>query len=202
MTKIRITIFIMLTLTLLCSCGGDQPKSNDIHEKESPKALQDDNLEIRKYSRSGDLVEELYAELVDKFSELKKLEKDLNELSSKPNELTRPFHNYNNKSMNYYNSVDFTVNSINDSLLKKKVLTLIATSKSKHSARTAEMNAIIKRISQNIESLNEHYSVLKIVLTLPLIEKYQAENLPSKKELNDLIKEQQKLIQRIDRIIP
>lgn len=202
MTKILTTFFTLLTLTILFSCGSEQTKLNDSDKQETPKALKNDKLEIKSYSRSGDLTEELYEELVAKSPELKKLEDNLDAFIPKPNELEEKFNKYNSKSNSYYNSADYKATAITDSLLRKKVLSLITTSKDKYSNRTAELNSLIELISKNGATLNDHHSILKIVLTLPMIEKYQTENLPDKKEFNDLIKEQQKLIQRADSLTP
>ena len=90
------------------------------------------------------------------------------------------------------------VSDISDSTLKKKIVALLIKSSSQHSNNTEELTSLIKQISQNSSTLKDHYSVLKIVLTLPLIEKYQKDNLPNKGEFKMLIKEQEKLIKQID----
>ncbi len=192
------TIFIW---TLLISCGG-QTDNNKPTQQETPKALQDSKLDIKSYSRSGDLTEELYLELVDKTPALKKLEEDLDAFGPKPNELKDKFNQYDGKSNNYYSSANYKASAIQDSLLKKKIIGLITTSNNKYSTKTAELNSLLKQISKNGATLNDHHSVLKIVLTLPIIEKYQDDNKPNNKEFKDLINQQEKLILRTDSLTP
>ena len=193
------TIFI---LTLLVSCGGGQTENNKPTQQETPKALQDSKLQIKSYSRSGDLTEELYQELVGKTPALKKLEDDLDAFIPKPNDLKDKFNQYDSKSNSYYNSANYKATAISDSLLKKKIILLIMTSNNKYSAKTAELNSLLKQISKDGATLNDHHSVLKIVLTLPMIEKYQDDNKPNKKEIKDLINQQEKLIIQTDSLTP
>ena len=195
------TIFIM---TLLVSCGERQADNNKPTKQETPKALQDDKLDIKIYSRSGsgNLTEELYQELVGKTPALKKLEDDLDAFSQKPSDLNEKFQQYDRKSNRYYSSANNIASSITDSLLKNKIMTLITTSNNKYSTKTAELNSLLKQISKNDATLDDHHSVLKIVLTLPIIGKYQDDNKPNKKEFKDLIIQQEKLTLRTDSLTP
>jgi predicted transcriptional regulator len=192
------TIFI---LTLLVSCGG-QTDNKKPTQQETPNALLDSKLEIKSYSRSGDLTEELYSELVDKTPALKKLEDDLNAFRPKPNDLKDKFNQYDSKSNSYYSSTNYKATAISDSLLKAKIISLITTSSKQYTSKTAELNSLLKQISKNGATLNDHHNVLKIVLTLPIIEKYQDDNKPDKNEFKNLIKDQENLILRTDSLTP
>jgi len=204
MKKFSKIFWTFLISTLLFSCGGGgQTDNNKPTKQETPKALQDDKLEIKSYSRSGDLTEELYQELVDKTPQLKKFEDDLAAFRPKPNDLiSEKFNQYESKSNNYYSSANYKATAISDSLLRIKIIALITTSGKKYTSKTAEINSLIKLISKNGSTLNDQHTILKIVLTLPLIEKYQDDNKPNKKEFKDLINEQEKLILRADSLTP
>jgi hypothetical protein len=196
---LSVTIFV---LTLLISCGGEQTESDKKPKQETPKALQDNKLEIKSYSRTGDLGEELYQELVDKTPELKKLEDDLEAISPKPSDLNEKFQRYDSKSSRYYSSANYKASGITDSLLRIRIIGLITASNKKYSNKTAELNSLLKQISKTGAKLNDHHSVLKIVLTLPLIEKYQDDNNLNRKEFKDLINKQENLIFRADSLTP
>ena len=201
MSKFRNIFGTIFILTWLVSCGG-QTDNNKPTQQETPKALQDSKVEIKSYSRSGDLTEELYFELVDKTPALKKLEDDLDAFRPIPNEFKDKFNQYDRKSNSYYSSTNYKASAIADSLLKKKIIALITTSNKKYSTKTAELNSLLKQISKNDATLNDHHSVLKIVLTLPIIEKYQDDNKPNKKEYKDMVNHQEKLILQIDSLTP
>lgn len=201
MTNSRNIFGIIYILTFLVSCGG-QTDNNKPSEQETPKALQDSKLDIKSYSRSGDLTEELYQELVDKTPELKKIENDLDAFRPKPYELKEKYNQYDSKSNNYYKSANYKATAISDSLLRTKIISLITTSSKQYTSKSAELISLLKQISKNNEALNDYHNVLKIVLTLPIIEKYQEDNKPDKKEFKNLIKDQENLILRIDSLTP
>lgn len=193
---------VIFCFSLLTSCGRVHRESNSEAKTETPVALQDDKLEIKSYSRSGDIIEELYQELVDKNPALQKLETDIEEFRSKSDELKGIFDKYNGKSSNYYSSASCRVAAITDSILKKRIVTLISNSSRLYENKTKELNSLLKLISQNGSTITDHHTALKIVLTLPLIEKYQKDNLPSRKKFKTLIKTQTDLIQQTDSLIP
>ena len=133
---------------------------------------------------------------------LKKLEDDIDAFEPKPNDIKDKFNKYDSKSNSYYSSSNYKASAISDSLLKAKIISLITASNKKYTNKTAELNSLLKQISKNGATLNDHHSVLKIVLTIPIIEKYQDDNKPSKKEFKDLISEQEKLILKTDSLTP
>ncbi len=189
-------------LTLLYSCENRQKENKTETRIETPKALQEDKLEIKSYSRSGDLIDELYQELVDKNPELKKLEEDIEAIRLKSNEPIEKFNAYGARSNSYYSSANYKATAMSDSLLKNKIIAFISKSENNYIEKTTEINSLLKQVSENSSAINNHHTVLKIVLTLPLIEQYQKENLPNTKEFKDIIKEQDKLIKQTDILTP
>ena len=203
MKSLNHNMWAIILLPLLFSCGGgERAEQNKPAEQEVPKALQDNKLAIKNYSRSGDLTEELYQELVEKTPLLKNFENDLAAFTPKPFDLHEKFNQYHNKSNNYYSSANYKATAISDSLLRMKIIALIANSGKKYAGKTAELNSLINTISNNGLKLDDQHIILKIALTLPLIEKYQEENKPSTEEFKDLINAQEKLIWRADSLMP
>jgi len=203
MKRKTILICCIISLIVFFSCGGGHKGKNTSAKQETPKALQDNYLEIKSYSRSGgDLTEELYQELVDKTPALKKLEDDLKAYYKKPVELQEKFNKFDGKSTNYYASAKNTASAISDSLLRNKMTAIIAHSEKLYSGKIEAHNSLLRQISQNEATLNDHHAVLKIILTLPVIEKYQDESMPDTKELKELINQQGKLISKIDSMTP
>lgn len=201
MRKYFTNILTLSTLILLFSCNEAQrERDRKQPEKENPKPLQTDESAIKSFRGQYDLTQELYDELVSKNADLQKLEKDIDDFN--PNTASEKYFNYDNKSTNFYNSADEKSTLINDSLLRKRISSLILTSKNKYQNRTNELKSILKHISQNKLTLHDQHVVLKIILTLPLIEKYQKDNMPDKNEFNSLDIEQQELIKRTDILTP
>ncbi|MEI7594354.1 MAG: hypothetical protein WCK02_01300 [Bacteroidota bacterium] len=193
---------LFFLLALFASCGKGQTEANKSNVESTPKALQESEREISSYKSSSDLTEELYQEIVDKTPSLKKLEEDIDAFNSKPNAFFDNFNQYDSKSKNYYGSVNNKASAITDSLLKSKIQSLIALSSKKYANKCVELNSLINQISTNSVSLNDRHNALKIILTMPIIEKYQDDNKPDKKEFKNLIKEQENLIIQTEKATP
>jgi len=108
------------------------------------------------------------------------------------------FNEYQKKSKNYYNSAIIATNTISDSLLRLKVQWMIAVNKYKYGITTSGIDSLIRQADANKISINDHHTLLKILLTLPLIERYQYYNLPDKMEFKELIRQQEKLQLELD----
>ena len=200
MHKIQL-LFILTASVLLFSCSENE--QNSINVEETPTALQDNKVSISSYSKRGDdLIEELYQELVEKSTDLKKLEESTETENSLSSEQKNIFEKYNQKSNSYYASTEYKTQTISDSILKKQLLAIIASSKETYTSRTKELNSLVEMISKNEKTLNDKHIALKILLTLPVIEKYQKANLPDKASLKKVLNDQEKLIKKIDSLTP
>ena len=189
-------------LAILHSCEGNQTVNNPLPKQELPKALQENNLEIKSYSRNSNLAEELYQELVEKDEELKKLESDISALEPRANELVGGFNAYQSKSNSYYEGANYHTRTISDSALKNRIDALLSKSQARSSMKAASLNALMKEMTLRNGTLKDHHTVLKIVLTLPIIEKYQNQNLPSQVPFKNFIKTQEVIIKKTDSVTP
>ncbi|MES2134251.1 MAG: hypothetical protein V4506_18035 [Bacteroidota bacterium] len=198
-----IYIIAFLCLSVLLSCAGKTEQTITKEELETPAALRNNKYDISSgYKRSSeDLTEALYTELVDKDKALKTLEEDLKTYRSGFNKPSENFNSYNDKSIGYYYSVNHKIESISDSVLKHKMASFIAESNERYLKTTEKLNSFLKLIEQNNLSIQDQHTVLKIVLTVPLIEKYQTDQLPDGKEFKEMINSQKKLIKRTEDFI-
>ena len=196
MKKYLLSLLVTSSILMIVSCNGNK-RENRNSEVENPEALQDD-IKLKSLSkRGGNLIDELYAELVEKTPELKKLETELETFQVTPSETQNVFYNYNGKSNQFYGNATGFANQIGDSLSKKRILALIKKSNEKYDSESKEINELVKQISNSQNSIQDNHNILKIVLTIPLIEKYQNENLPKKKEFLETIAKQKALNQKI-----
>ena len=93
MHKIQL-LFILTASVLLFSCSENE--QNSINVEETPTDLQDNKVSISSYSKRGDdLIEELYQELVEKSTDLKKLEESTETENSQSSEQKNIFEKYN-----------------------------------------------------------------------------------------------------------
>ena len=87
-------------------------------------------------------------------------------------------------------------------MLRIKINTLIKANKYFHSSKLKIVESIINQISKENIYLEDQYSVLKILLTLPINDKFLEDHFPNKDELNNVLKTQKELVDRIKKQIP
>ena len=194
-TKIFISTILVLTFT---SC--DNTRTQDKPKQETPKALEDKSSSYELVSKRGydDLVESLYNELVTKDIDLKKLEDKIDELNKSKNDTTELFDKYDGKNQSYFSSADRHVVDIKDSLLRNKMRIIVTNQLSKYNSRIGKHNELLKIIDAKQMTISDLHNVLKIVRTLPLIDKYQKDNLTDTKSFEGYINQQEKAIQLVD----
>jgi len=198
MKKLTLSIFV-IAMMIFIGCGK---KSNDT-DKGTPKALQNDVSEIKSYrSSSNNLVEELYKELVEKSSELKALEDSIQSIGSQMDNAEATYSKFDSKSKDYYRSANSYAEGISDSLLKNKIQGIISSSNSRYTGRKSEMSSLQDAVSRNNASIDDYHAALKIVLTLPIIEKYQKDNMINSQEFKVLVNKQLELINSINKTTP
>ena len=180
------------------SCKEKTTDAGDTEKQEMPAALQDNKIDLKSYSRvSSNLIDELYNELEEKTPELKNLAAKIDEYKRKPDELKGTFYEYDNKSQMYYQSAGYKAKNIGDSLLAQEMRKMIETSENEYKVKTQSLKVLMERIEKNKTSIIDYSNMLKLVKTLPLIEKYQQDNLPGEKNYRQLIKEQEELLREI-----
>ena len=195
------TINQLFVLAILCI--GLPSCQNTIKENETPKSLQEKRISVySSRSSDGNLVESLYQDLVEKSSDLKQLENDFDGYEKRRGAALDSFVNFDQKSKGYYSAALLYVGKFSDSSLKFKMRDMINESAKKYDTKTNQLQTLLKDISKNAETLNDHHNLLKILLTLPLIEKYQNQNLPKEQEYKQIIDHQAKLIDRTDKLVP
>lgn len=198
MKKVKLIFYAFLAITFF-ACG----RSANVKENETPKALQEKNSGIKSFRSSrNDLVEELYKELVEKSQELKNLEDSIQSIDPQIDKAEADYSKYESKSKDYYRSANSHADQISDSLLKKKIQGIITASNNQYTSRNSELSSLQDVISRNKASIEDYHAVLKIMLTLPIIETYQKGNIPNPQEFKRLIEKQLELINNIKKTTP
>lgn len=193
----RIKIFVFL-IVLGCCFACNQNK-----KKDTLKVLETKKATIERASKRGeeDLVDGLYKEVIDTSDELKKFESGVEQLQKSKNDSVIAFGIFDSQNKKYYTSASGHAEAINDSVLKQHVKILISSSLAKYDSTTVRHDSLLKNIITKEGTLKDLRNVLKIVSTLPLIEKYQEDNLPSPAPIEGFSDRQNELIKIADSLI-
>ena len=191
----KLNLISTAILLTFISCNSPRIKENQEQKQDTPEALQEDGkYDIISKRGSEDILESLYTELANKTPELEELENKLDTLAAGKGDSTKSFDRYNRKNQSYYSLADNHLKQINDSTLRKKMKTLIASSLIKYNSKIYRHTEIQKLIDSKTMTLDDLHQMLIITTTLPLIEKYQNDNLPATKSLSGYSKQLDKVI--------
>ena len=197
--KALLLILLAATINIIACI---QPNKSSKQQQKTPKALEDKNTSFEIASKRGydDLVESLYTELTEKNAELKKFEAAIDGLEKSQNDSSASFVNYNAKNQSYFHAVDRHIEQIKDSVLREKIKSVIAESFTRYNTLLTSNNRLFKYIQQKNIELTDLHTILKITKTLPLIEKYQADNLPDTNSLKGAAIQVDETIKQINTI--
>lgn len=197
----RSLLFVCLLIFISCN-----DKKNDQQQNNVPEALQDNSksgislVSKRSYDDSRDLVDELYKEKLEKtpvLLSIDKLYKDLKE--NKPDSL-EAFDSHVQKNDQYYKSANFRLRRIRDSLLRKEIETILSNSMNRFTARTSRLTEFKDALNRAELSAHDRYEVVKLLVTLRMMELYQ-DNLPSSKPIESVIGNYNDLNKKMDSVI-
>lgn len=192
---------IIAVIYLLASCNEpDQPSASA-----APKALEEKSDDSRFSSSLGrsdrDLVESLYKEQVAKSPALQELEKTLERLPEKKTDSTAAYYKYKDNNGDYYGTAGKYVAEIKDSLLREKIKMLLASSESAYKNKVGPLSKLMEVLAIKDTSLQDLHLALKIVKTIPVMERYQNDHLPATDPIQYLINQYEKAIQQTKSLI-
>ena len=194
-------VTIIIPFLFLCiACKEKKP----VNTKPVPSILEGKKVDVKsilsKKREGTDPVEALYEELISKSEELQQLERDIKALEEQQRNAVDSFKRFEEKNKGYYNAAAKKLDLMKDSVVRKKIRALIATSEAdfaKTVGTHATLDSLLKKKTNTIHDL---HLILKITKTLPLIREYQLEHLPTAQSMEDFNKQLDSLHYRLDTI--
>ena len=196
-------IVVPLCLLILLSCTTRKEK-NDPQQANVPRALlEDKESKSIGFKKRGteDLLEELYEEKVKATPVLQEIEAMIDKLKEAQNDSLEVYNDFNAKNMEYYNSAKRHVSSVKDSLLEKEIKSILERSITEYDNKMSRLNNFVAVLDKKPGSVNDRYSVLKVLISLGMMKDYQQKNMPSSKPVEGIIDNYDRLIQKMDSVI-
>jgi len=190
------SLSLLIITTLFCSTCNNKPDHAQSKPNEVPAPLTDESSDlsvISKGYRGNSLTDLIYNDMLENNIQLKKLEEELNGFNEAKSDSLKTFYNYNNKSDSYYSSANAELSNIKDTVLQARLRLLLANSKHKYEHHVSKFSMLIRNIDSSAVIMNDYRQTLKIVATLPVIEKYQNKNMPNIKSAADMATAAEKL---------
>lgn len=199
-TMKKILFASILALSLL-SCRENQSKQSPVVENAVDNAESSVSGAIKKNtrysSREGNLVHEIYQELIKNDKNLQDLDTRIDNIQKDAETSISEYDDIIGKSETYYNDASALSNSVTDSVTKKQIEKEIKASAEKYDVKTQTIRDLIAKIKANRTTLHDQYLVFKIRKTLPEIEKYQSAHPLKTDHLDQFINKQNKLLEEL-----
>lgn len=192
---------LAFSLSIFAACNSPHV---DSRKPEEPKALKDETSsgEIFLSKRgTGNMIDELYAELMEKTPQLKEFDAKINKIEDSKKDSTNPFVKFDSKNQAYFTATDTYLASIQDSVLRSRIKEIIASNIEKYKVSIIEDTHLLTIIDQKSVTLNDLYKALKLTQTLTIMEDYQKKHHPSTKSLEKYIKQQDEAIKQTGQLI-
>ena len=151
-------------------------------------------------SRSGNLVHEIYQELIKNDKALQDLDERIEIIDKETEDAITEYDDVIQKSETYYNDAMALSNSVTDSVTKKQIEKEIKTSSDQYNVKTQTIRDLIAKIKTNRATLHDQYVVFKIRKTLPEIEKFQSAHPLKTDNLNQFINKQNQLLEELKKL--
>lgn len=172
----------------------------------TPKALQENSSSseislLRKGSYKDDLLTSIYEELLTKDSILNQLEEDIAQLNNEKPDSLKTFSFFKNKNEDYYTDARAYLSRIKDSSLRLIIKNQIDNSFTNYNKRIAAHTNLVSLLQSKDSTLRDLHTVLKILKTLPVMETYQKDDMPSPASIEKMILKFEKTIKQADTLI-
>jgi hypothetical protein len=148
----------------------------------------------------GNMVDEIFAALMDKEENLKKLEEKIQNLQKESSKVISENEKVISKSAIYYVDAKSKTESISDSLTKKGALEMIKQSSDRFDLKTQKLRELLAQAKLNGQKIDDSYTIFKIKKTIPEIEKYQNDNPIELNNLNNYINRQMQLLAELQKL--
>lgn len=147
-----------------------------------------------------DLVDELYSQALKQNENLETIEEDIEKFYKKKSEALEKYNSYTAYNNRYYADARANAASITDTATRQKAYALITKSEARYKTKITGWQTTITSLNKNEMELKDLHTLLKIVVTEPMMEKYQNNNLPESSKANEANGDLQQLIQKIKAI--
>ena len=186
---------------------SDQKNMNEVQEimgtENVDNGLKIDHIELSSYNRReyGDIIGKLFTEELKSNEKLRVLFEKINSIDKDIIDSTLTTNKYLELNDRYFRSAKHNINSLKDSTLRKKVYKIFEKEELEHNIKLSPHKNYLSEIGRDKRLLHDKKILLKLFITLPLIQKYQSEKMPNTNQLKNIKKDMEVLIIEAEKLI-
>lgn len=149
---------------------------------------------------SNNLVVDFYTTETTKNKELETIEKSIENFYDKKEAAENEYNTFQNYNSKYYTDVKNQANAITDSNIKQQAFIAIQQSENGYKAKIEALVVKLNQLKANEIQLRSYHELLKIKISIPVIETYQNDNEPKATIFDANNVEVQKIIEAIKKL--
>ena len=167
-------ILLALTPVILLVCCNSTSISTDKHGIPEAFAQNGSYSDWTSISKRGsyNLLDKLFNDACEDNDQLNELNDEIKETQQTLYEDSKPMHTFLANNNSYYDYLAAELNNLNDTLLKEALLQVVDGTKSRYEKMEQELDTEILANSSAVQALQDHHTLLKVISTLPIMQKY------------------------------
>ncbi|MDQ0064651.1 hypothetical protein [Chryseobacterium lathyri] len=189
-------LFASALAILTISCKENEARNAPAVENAVDNAESSVSGSLKSY-RKGDMVDQIYYELIKNDKALKALDNRIIEINEESRKVLSVYGETLQKSESFYLDAHNQAASIKDSLLKQQLEKEIKISSDQYHLKISEVKELIAKVNANNDNVSNLYTAFKIRKTLPEIEKYQKAHPLKTDSLESFINKQNQLLNEL-----
>lgn len=175
-------LLLLLTLSIFSCRQAPESITETAVEEQTPEVLIDKSSNYSVYvseSRGMSIIDRLFEEALEKNTDLRNLSEDLEGVHEAQRDSMNVYNKYVSNNDQYWEELNHYAGLLNDSTTKVELNGLIDALREKHNERTSEMQATANDVEQASQRLHDLEILMKIVVTHPMMENYQRNQMPN-----------------------
>ncbi|MCU0333585.1 MAG: hypothetical protein MUF62_00890 [Chitinophagaceae bacterium] len=193
--KIPCILVLLLVLATSCRQGPQAPQPAG-----TPAALQAPSSSLTKrYSGSGNLVDEIYDELAEADTALQATDRSIRRALAACRDTLAVYQLYQEKTSEWLNAARLEIKAIGDSSMRQQWQQRLAVFEQAQLQRTAALQQQVDVATQLKQQLNDYYRALKLQVSMKSIERYQQQALPPVSGVQAVQKQLQQALEALRR---
>ncbi len=188
--KLIYSIGLFFSFLFVFSCSENRVKEGPAEiQNQTPEVLDDSQADISSISKrySSDMVQNLFNEAVTKDSELQKLTNRMNTIGEIMADSLKPYRTYIQNNNMYWSSANRYISQISDSVLKHDMKEIFKNLESNYKAAISKHSFLMEKLEGKEMMLHDYEILMKLSVTIPMINSYQKNELPDLNTLNHLV---------------
>jgi len=148
-------------------------------------------------SGGGNLVDDLYEQAVKQNNNLESIEDGIEKFYKSRNEALEKYNSFTSYNSRYYSDAKSKAAMITEAVTKQKANDIISKSEAAYQLKMSDWQTIITTLNTNERELAALHTLLKVMITEPIIAKYQATNSPDNAKAKEASSDLLKVIEKI-----